>query len=169
MNECRQRLDPQTWNLGGRTSNKEDTTAWQRQENVSCLNSQALCGLNPWDTNPSSEDRVLGNTDSMGHDKDGFVSMQDTHISWDTVRCLVRSRTEVHGDQVTGDPIQPKSPSSCYQILPPPVPPDHTPLSSQNQCTFSTTAPTMATLPIFLSVHRKNRENNLFSAEQTAT
>lgn len=96
LNECRQRLDPQTWTLAGRTSNEKDTTAWQRQGNVTCLNSQALCSFNPWDTNPSREDRVLGNPDSMGHDKDGFVSMQDTHILCDTiaVRCVVQSRTE---------------------------------------------------------------------------
>lgn len=56
---------------------------------MSCLNSQALCSLNPWDTNPSREDRVLGNPDSMGHDKDGIVSTQDTHILWDTTEGCV--------------------------------------------------------------------------------
>lgn len=177
LNECRQRLDPQTLgNLAGRTSNEKDTTAWQRQGNVTCLNSQALCGLNPWDTNPSREDRVLGNPDSMGHDKDGFVSMQDTHILCNTIaiRCVVQSRTEVvFRLQETRwrikHPIQPPSschqtPSSCHQIPPHLFPPDAILPSSPNHlhCTFSTIAPMMSALPPFPSLCLRNRENKLF-------
>lgn len=163
LNECRQRLDPQTWNLAGRTSNEKDTTAWQRQGNVTCLNSQALCGFNPWDTNPSREDRVLGNPDSMSHDKDGFVSMQDTHIF--AVHCVVQSRTEVvfrlqemrwrikHATQsnLKLHLLVIRYNPTCFPLMSSPL--------TTSIAHYKTIAPMMTALPLFLSLRLRNREN----------
>lgn len=58
-------------------------------------------------------------------------------------------------------PIQPKTPSSCHQIPPHLFPPDVIP-PNHLHCTFSTIAPMMAALPLFLSLCLRNRENKQF-------